>query len=83
MLENTGTLIKIDSTHNNMRTNEFKGHFMNIPVVGNQFCIFGEPISENMSVRYIKTSPVKEVEQIYDKILEFKTQNSTYHLELE
>ena len=82
MLEHSGKLIKIESTHDNMRTDEFDGHFAFLPEEGGSFVIYGEPISENMSVRYIRTSMIKSVEWIYEKIVEFKTQNSTYHLEL-
>lgn len=75
-------LTKIESIHNNLRTNEVIGYCWNLPTVGERFMIWEEPKFENVVIREVITTTIKEVEQIYEKIWEFKTQNSTYYLEL-
>lgn len=84
MLEQKGKLIKIESNHNLLRTDEIVGSWPFFPEVGSGFVIYSEPLDkEGNTVRYVRTSKVQEIEQLYDKIWEFKTQNSTYRLEIE
>lgn len=84
MLEQKGKLIKIDSSHNLLRTEEVVGTWPVWPEVGHSFVIYSEPLDKDgNTVRYVRTSKVVEIEQIYNKIWEFKTQNSTYRLEIE
>ena len=74
-------LTKIESTHTNLRTNEMEGRTGSIPEVGHDIRIFGEGIEFGM--RMIHTTEVKE--STFDKetkIFTFKTQNSTYSLEV-
>lgn len=75
--------IKIESTHNRVRKEETDGWFYFWPKIGERFTFWSESIDENASVRYINTSEIKEFEQLYEKIFEIKTQNSTYRLEIE
>lgn len=75
-------LIKIESNHNHLRTDEIIGYCFAEPRVGERFMIWEEPKFGNVVIREVITTPIKEVEKIYERIWEFKTQNSTYHLEL-
>ena len=72
-------LVKLKSNHNNLRTNEMVGECTELPIVGNSFVIFGQPIDKNAAVRVIQTTPVKDVQRM-DQTLTFGTQNSSYQL---
>jgi len=67
------TLIKIESNHNNLRTNEMEGVCTDLPEVGKRFLIFGEGLE--FGHRVITTTRVQEVEGHV-----FRTKNSTYEL---
>lgn len=83
MFELKGKLIKIESEHNLLRTDEVVGTFLDVPKVGERFTIYAEPLSNEANIRTVNTSPVKSIEKIYEKIWEMKTQFSTYHIEIE
>jgi hypothetical protein len=74
-----GTLRKIHSTHNNVRTAEMKGEFPLLPNNGRSFVIYGESIDPNGSLRAIHTTPVGKIEKTNDGYL-FETRNSKYEL---
>ncbi|NJO48254.1 MAG: hypothetical protein HC840_00900 [Leptolyngbyaceae cyanobacterium RM2_2_4] len=74
-------LTKIESTHNNLRTNEMVGKTGSIPEKDYDIIVFGKGIE--FSTRVIQTTVVQESN--YDKetkTFTFKTQNSTYTLEI-
>lgn len=74
-------LVKIESNHNNLRTNEMEGRTGSIPEVGYDIIVFGEGIE--FGTRMIHTTEVKE--STYNKetkTFTFKTKNSTYSLEM-
>lgn len=76
-------LTKIESTHSKMRTSEMVGKTGSIPQVGFDIKVFGESLTDSLAFRAIHTTEIKEV--TYDtktKIFIFKTQNSTYQLEV-
>jgi len=80
-------LIKVESTHQNLRDNEIIGKCTLIPEVGNNFLLFSEAKDDDFKAmggfRTITTTPILEVS--YDsntKIFEFKTKNSQYKLEV-
>lgn len=75
-------LTKVESTHNNLRTNEIVGRPLFIPEVGRSFIMWSEPLDKDMDIRQITTSVVKSVELIGDNLYEFKTMNSIYKLEI-
>lgn len=76
-------LKKIESTHNNLRTNEIEGKTTHIPEVGHPFQIFGESLTEGNDFRCVTTTEVKESEYKEDsRIFTFKTLNSLYELEI-
>lgn len=73
-------LIKIKSSHANLRTNEIKGDIDNLPTVGESFYISGKGIE--FGTRIITTTSVKNLEKIDDKTFKFNTKNSEYRLEI-
>lgn len=74
-------LIKIQSTHNNLRTVEAVGQLMEHPTVGHSFLLVSEPLNPEAQARLIRSSPIKKVTQLQDKLIEVQTENSTYHFE--
>ena len=74
-----GTLKKIISTHNNLRTPEIEGEF-EMPVIGECFELYGEGLY--WGTRIVQTTEVQEIKEISKDTLEFKTLNSTYNLEI-
>jgi len=72
-----GILKKIESNHNNLRTNEVEGVF-SLPQVGEAFILFGKGL--DFGTRLIFTTPVKNFNE---KNMTFTTENSTYFLTIE
>lgn len=73
-------LKKIESTHNNLRTDEIEGHTTHIPEVGHGFVLFAPPL-EYGNMRTVFTTPAKEVSWVEtDRKFLFQTQNSKYEL---
>jgi hypothetical protein len=64
-----------------IRTDVTVGRCHNLPVVGESFEMFSEPLNKNASVRWITTSTVQNVVEETDYIL-IETKNSTYRLEV-
>lgn len=75
-------LTKIESNHNNLRTNEVDGLTLEIPEKDKSFHMTSTPLTEGASIRSITTTPVKEVDKITENLYTFKTLNSTYSLEI-
>lgn len=77
-------LSKIESTHENLRTPNAVGTVWNLPEVGKNITLVGEPLNKEADARIISTTEIKEVEDIseYNARFRFKTLNSTYELEV-
>lgn len=76
-------LTKIESNHNNLRTNDMVGTTAQIPEVGHEFIILGESLSFKGGARVIHTTEIKDVKlDLANKKMTFQTQNSTYDLEV-
>lgn len=76
-------LIKVESNHDNVRTDEMLGMSGFIPEVGYGFQIIGEALVADYNCRVIQTTKISEVD--FDKetrTFTFKTKNSTYRLEI-
>ena len=74
-------LSKIESSHNNLKTSEVVGFYLDAPTVGERFLFFEKLTAEGgRSYRVIDTSPVREILLINHGII-LKTLNSTYRLE--
>jgi hypothetical protein len=74
-----GKLFKVESTHNNIRTDEIVGDFMELPKIGYGFVMYAPPLDPEYVSRVLRTTPVKSIEPGDGHIL-FKTMNSTYRL---
>lgn len=74
-----GLLRKIESKHDNVRTEYTEGVF-NTPVVGEDFVLHGKGLV--FGTRIIRTTPVTSVIQ-KDHTFEFTTMNSTYKVYIE
>ena len=75
------SLKKIESFHSNLRTPEVTGTTFEFPQVGASFFMYTDAL-EDGDIRFINTSVVKEVRELSDGEIVFKTQNSTYSLSL-
>lgn len=76
-------LTRVKSTHNLLRTPEVVGDSNSLPlVIGKCFSMTAPSLTTFASIRYVETTPIEEIIQQDDKTYEFRTQNSTYKLEL-
>lgn len=77
-------LTKIQSEHNNVRTNEVVGVTSSLPKIGDRFQMLSEAIdkSQGANVRYIETSPVESLKSSCENTIIMKTHYSTYELEV-
>jgi hypothetical protein len=74
------TLKKIESNHNNLRTNEITGVCHKLPEVGGNFILLStEVLTPGTNMRRVTTSEITEVRFVENDIV-FKTQNSLYSL---
>ena len=72
-------LVKLNSTHERLRTPTVKGTCTKLPVVGKRFKLIGEGIT--IGLRYVETSIVKAVSEITKDVWLFTTEYSQYKLE--
>lgn len=76
-------LIKVISTHDNLRTDEVVGLTHSLPEVGQPFILTGDPLSKSAHVRIIHTTPVikmDETNSVNSGTIVFETVNSVYRL---
>ena len=77
----TGTLTKIKSTNENLRTPSVDGEFDSLPEVGQMFQMTGESLAlAGRGFRLVQTSLVVSADKMRDELYEFKTYNSYYRL---
>ena len=74
-------LTKVTSTHNNLRTDQIVGKTLKLPTIGQSFQMTSEPLTPGTDIRVITTSLVEEFKD-EDGVIEFKTRNSTYLLQV-
>jgi hypothetical protein len=72
-------LEKLQSNHNNLRTDTVEGAAIGLPMVGESFRMVSDPIDPKKDGRFIITSPVQGFARIGNAIT-FVTANSTYRL---
>ena len=80
-----GKLIKLVSSHENLRTPIVFGDFERPPSIGERFEMTSDPLDPAAAMRWIQTSPVEyfwcaEIQK--SKVVCFKTENSVYALVL-
>lgn len=76
----TITLKKIESTHNNLRTEEVLGLAPQLPKEGKQFFMYTNPLDPEKDLRYVHTSTVSSVNYTEEGTIVFRTNNSLYEL---
>jgi predicted secreted acid phosphatase len=72
-------LKKVNSKHNQIRTDEVTGECQFLPEVGKTFVMFAEPLNLEANMRVIQTSKIEQVIGS-DTIMTFNTQYSSYEL---
>lgn len=72
-------LTKLNSSHNNLRTDVIEGYTVTLPAEGVEFIMWSEGLE--FGTRYVRTTAIQTVERI-DRIYEFNTLNSKYRLEI-
>ena len=76
------------TTHNDtgLRTEIVEGFCVELPEVGQSFTMFAKGLSEDGSIRYVKTSEVIEIAYVIDESLKntmtLKTLNNSYLVEV-
>ncbi len=78
------TLTKINSTHQNLRTNEVEGECQDLPEVGKRFMLLGKGLE--FGTRMVMTTEVTrriDTERAGKSVISFSTANSVYELEYE
>jgi hypothetical protein len=73
-------LTRLESNHQNLRTDSAEGQTDLAPTVGEIFVLAGEPLSTEGNIRVIHTTPIERVEN-FDGYVEFWTKNSHYKFE--
>jgi len=74
-------LTRIESTHNNLRTDSTVGTCVMLPTVGFSFVVLGDSLTEGLDWRLITTTEVTEL-RLSKGVYYFKTKNSSYTLEV-
>ncbi len=75
-------LTRLNSVHQNLRTDEVVGSCDHEPVVGQRFIMTAAPLNPDASVRWIETTEVAErTDLVKGQTIEFKTLNSDYKWE--
>jgi hypothetical protein len=76
-------LKKIESTHENLRTDEINGMSHDLPEVGQSFTLIADPLERaNPHKRVVTTTPVVKVTKTGNEMV-FETANSVYSIEYE
>lgn len=77
-------LTKIQSDHNNIRSNEIIGVTSFLPKMGERFLMLSEALdkSQGANARYIETSPITNIFKVSDNIMTLHTTYSIYELEI-
>lgn len=77
-------LTKLNSTHQNLRTDVVEGVIHKKPELFECLEIYAKPLDPTKFERYVKTSPIMDIER-FDEVgidsINFNTLNSRYRLE--
>lgn len=74
-------LTKIESNHNNLRTNSVEGECQDLPQLDRGLVILADPLEQG-NFRIVNTSIIKEIREIGSNDYVLKTLNSLYRLEV-
>jgi hypothetical protein len=72
-------LTQLSSVHDRVRTKEIVGECATLPIEGETFMMFAEPIDKTKDVRWLHTTKIKSVKR-EGTTYHFETQNSKYML---
>lgn len=75
-------LTRLQSNHNNLRTDTIVGEAVGIPMVGSNFVMVADALVEGHDYRLVTTTLIKAVMQPEEKVYEFATANSSYRVEV-
>lgn len=65
-----------------LRTKLVTGVAVALPVIGDEFEMFADPLDATEGQRFIETTPVRTIKKLSETNWVFKTRNTTYGLEL-
>jgi len=74
-------LIRLESKHQNLRTDTVLGFCGKLPALGEEFRLFAKALTAPEALRLVTTSLVQSIENIGDDV-EFHTDNSHYRLHI-
>lgn len=74
-------LKRIISTHENLRTPEVRGFIKDKPALNKEIILFAEAINPMATGRMIRTTKIKDIRNVSDKVVLCNTRNSTYEIE--
>ena len=74
-------LKKIESNHSNLRTPTVKGFIKEKPALNKEIVVLAQPINPIAVGRMIRTTRIKEINVLTDKIVRCSTSNSIYEIE--
>lgn len=78
-----GKLFKINSNHDNVRTDTMEGLATELPVVGKGFNLYGGALELKVGIRGLFTTSIEELTQLSNGTVLFRTRNSTYVFRLD
>lgn len=74
-------LKKVESTHANLRTPVVRGFIKEKPALNKELIVLAEPLNPAASGRMIRTTRIKQINVLTDKITRCLTSNSIYEIE--
>jgi hypothetical protein len=74
-------LKRITSTHENLRTPEVKGFIKDKPALNKEIILFAEAINPIAMGRIIRTTKIKDIKSVSEKVIVCNTRNSTYEIQ--
>lgn len=76
-------LTKLSSNHSYVRTTEVVGECEELPQINTVFIMTGPPLDPIAGdTRLIATTPIKSIKESIDNVIDFKTENSHYQVEI-
>lgn len=75
-------LTKLESNHDRVRTKTVMGFARELPVVGEPFTMFSDPLDPSANIRMVSTTPVLRTLDPCNAPSEFWTVNSHYQIDV-
>lgn len=74
------TLRRIESSHDNLRTETVEGYYFLPPTEGFTFCFYAKSLEADEGIRIVMTTPVVEIVREDEVGTVFRTANSVYEV---